>query len=161
MKLSYFVIALLMAMTAMISQSCSSADHVLPEKSQDYALLSRSDAQAQLDELIDSNTFVDLDLANYVPSPKGQISEYEIYQRVIFYRFYKQMRIENNRITVDGTAADLNISERAFNHCMNDLVIKGNEIIADLITQGYAPQAAAKKVHYITPESIELVRRFR
>lgn len=158
MKLSYIVSVLILVITAIAGQSCRSADESLPRTFCGYPLFSRSDAQAQLDEILDSNAFVDLDMSRHVPTPDWGYTEYQIRCCAIFYRFYKKMRVVDNRLVVDGTAADINISERAFDHCNTHLVEWGNLQITKLIAEGYTPEDAVKKIHNVTSESIKRVR---
>lgn len=160
MKLFHILAAAVMTMSAAAFQSCSSvADEPVTKYVDGYALLSRSDAQAQLDDLLDTNAFLDLDMSKPLGNNgSGEYSEDAIIARAIFYRFYQKTRVENNRIVVDGNAADINVSERAFNHCKTQVVDKGNEFIVRLLSMGYSPEHALRNTYQVTPESIARIR---
>lgn len=161
MKLFHIAAAILLAITASTFQSCSSAEEAAPKNIDGHLLMSRSDAQAQLDDLLDSNAYLDLDMSKHVFNNTREFTDYDILSRAIYYRFYQKTRIENNRVVVDGTAADINISERAFNHCIKGHVEACNRMIVTYMSMGYTPEEAVKKAHHVTPESIARIRVLR
>ena len=161
MKLLNIVAVILFAATALLVQSCSSTEDAIPKNIQGHALLSRSDAQAQLDDLLDTNAFLDLDMSKHIVNTTREFTDYDILVHAIFYRFYQKTRVENNRIVVDGTAADINVSARVFDYCRNSVVNMGNEIIIKYISMGYTPEEAVKKTYHVTPESIAYIRTLR
>lgn len=162
MKLFHYVAVIILTMATATIQSCSSAEEAIPQKNEGYTLISRSDAQAQLDDLLDTNAYLDLDMSQPLgPNYGVEYSENAILARAIYYRFYQKTRVDNNRIVVDGTAADINVSDRAFEFCKNEVVDKGNEIIVKLLSMGYTPVQAVNKTYHVTPESIARIRTLR
>ncbi len=165
MKIVKLFIGIVIAVSGLMIQSCSSANEELLSTSQDgYVLLSRSSAQSQIDDLVANNTYLDYDFASIAPgatSRRGNmVTEDEVITRVIWYRFFKLEAVENERIVVKGTAEDINISQRAFDHCMR--CVEGtNQFLIGLLSEGYSLKEALSRCHNVTPESIENVIRLQ
>ncbi len=149
-------------MIGLACQSCTTAaEGSEPRNIEGHVLISRSNAQARLDDLLDNNAYLDLDLSHHIVNTTREFTDYDILQHAVFYRFYQLTGIENNRIVVKGTAADINMSERTFNQCVRNVVDRGNEMIVFYMSMGYTPAEAVKKTYHVTPESIAYIRVLR
>ncbi|MCM1028739.1 MAG: hypothetical protein NC342_00020 [Pseudoflavonifractor sp.] len=162
MRFKNLIIAMAAMVAAIVATGCSSsqADDPLPQQEDYWQVLSRSDAQSQIDELVANNTYLDFDPTvppnRHSRAGKNQVTEDQVICRVIAYRFFKLEAVENGRVVVKGTPEDINVSQRAFDQMMKSVNLK-NQVILQLMSQGYSREDAIKKVHYITPESIEKV----
>ncbi len=166
MKIVKLFIGIVIAVSGLMIQSCSSANEELlsTSKQDGYVLLSRSSAQSQIDDLVANNTYLDYDFASVAPDATirrgNMVTEDEVITRVIWYRFFKLQAVDNGKIVVTGNANAINISQRAYDHCMKS-VNRANELIAQHLEEGGSLEQALKQFHNITPASIENVIRLQ
>lgn len=167
MKIVKLFIVMMAAASGLMIQSCSSvADDVIApaSSSEDVVLLSRSDAQSQIDELVANNTYLDYDFSTPTPGLTARrdrkVTEDEVITRVIWYRFYKIQAIENNRVVAKGTAEDINISQRAFDHCLK-VQESTNRFLERRMSEGDSFEEAWRDCSGSNPQNIERVIKLR
>lgn len=164
MKIVKLFIVMMAAVSGLMIQGCSSvADDVISSSREDVVLLSRSDAQSQIDELVANNTYLDYDFTAALgrTSRRGnKVTEDEVITRVIWYRFYKIQTIENNRVVAKGTAADINISQRAFDHCLK-VQESTNRFLERRMSEGDSFEEAWRDCSGSNPQNIERVIKLR
>ncbi|MCM1028737.1 MAG: hypothetical protein NC342_00010 [Pseudoflavonifractor sp.] len=145
-----------------IAASCSSVGSEYSSTGDfDGVYYTPREAQHKIDSLVENFEYLDydFDLSRRVSTSNTRlVPTYEVVCRVIAYRFFKLEAVEDGRVVVKGTPEDINVSQRAFDRMMHSVNQK-NQLILQLVSEGYSRDAAVKKVHYITPESIEKVIR--